>query len=648
MHLSGSALAGLALGLAAVAAAAAPPWTPQYKLKPHEKHRLTPADVVGPDGIVYPNWTRVGVQGGIPQVVEAARIEDFGARPDDDADDAQALDRACRAVGRKGGGAVVLGPGVYHLDRPVTVRHDGVVIRGQGAEATRLVFRYALPEEGIAIYWPPPGSRVGPATPLEMHCRPGGLRAMTLLVDETPIGRWARGRHSGNTFSFARRGSHAVGQVADGEHTLRAVAEYGGGAKLEAAIPIVVDSAWEDPRQPPSSRAAITFEGPGWSGPRLRLAEDGKRGSHALVLASSGDLRPGDGLVIDAPATERWKKLTRNRCPWGAYRRYEAVVERVEGREVRLGQPLRIDFPVADGAWVQKVLPRRRCGIEALSIEQTENLWITTVLFHHGWNCWASGVRVRMCGRFPVYGHMAKWCTIRECVFDDAWFKGGGGTAYAGWQHSYDCLMERCETFRLRHAPLVQWSASGNVVRQCVFHESDGQWHAGWTNENLFEQCVIESTRGHGGYGYGLWASPPEDRAHGPNGPRNVVYNCDVRSPKTGVWMGGMNEAWLILYSRFVVGRGPGVFAKTASFDHIIRGNAFVLRDGKSPMVRLATADCTGVEVVGNRLYGGNGTFVAGQAEAAVLEGNQALPLGEAPRSQPPVPSIYEWQNRER
>ena len=49
-----------------------------------------------------------------------------------------------------------------------------------------------------------------------------------------------------------------------------------------------------------------------------------------------------------------------------------------------------------------------------------------------------------------------------------------------------------------------------------------------------------------------------------------------VSSPKAGLWMGGMNENWLILYSRFVVGSGPGVFAKTASFDHIIRGNVFV------------------------------------------------------------------------
>ena len=44
------------------------PWPHQYKIRPDQKDRLTAADVVGPDGIVYPNWTQCGVQGGIPTV----------------------------------------------------------------------------------------------------------------------------------------------------------------------------------------------------------------------------------------------------------------------------------------------------------------------------------------------------------------------------------------------------------------------------------------------------------------------------------------------------------------------------------------------------------------------------------------------------
>ena len=64
-----------------------PPWQGQYKIRPSETGRLTEADVVGPDGIVYPNWTRTGVQGGIPRIEPAATIEEFGGQADDDQDD---------------------------------------------------------------------------------------------------------------------------------------------------------------------------------------------------------------------------------------------------------------------------------------------------------------------------------------------------------------------------------------------------------------------------------------------------------------------------------------------------------------------------------------------------------------------------------
>lgn len=621
------------------------PWPHQYKIRPDQKDRLTAADVVGPDGIVYPNWTQCGVQGGIPAVKIVANIEDFGAKANDDADDAQALQNACEAAGRTGG-AVALGEGTYYLDRPVTIRQDNVVIRGKGASQTRLIFRYAIPPQGVAFFCPASNSRVGPDTRIEMHCKPAGLVKMTLMIDGTVIDEWAPSQHSGNTFAFAKSGRDIPKEVPDGPHTLKGVAQYQNGSQRVAEIPVLLDRRFKDPQLVPDSRAAITFAGRGAVGAKLKLERDGKRGDTELHLSSTQGLRVGDLLFLDGPATDRWKKLTQNACLWGSYRNYETVIKGVTDRSLSLSQPLRIEFPVEDGSYVQKVNPIQHCGIEDLYIEQTENLWITSVLFSYGANCWARGVTVKKCGRFPIYGAAAKWCEIRDCVFDDAWFKGGGGTAYTGWDHCWDCLMENVETFKMRHGPLFQWAASGCVIRQSVFHESDAQWHAGWTNENLIEQCVVESVQGNGGYGFGMWASPPGDTAHGPNGPRNAVYNCDISAQKAGVWMGGMNENWLILHNRFLVDSGPGVSAKTFSFDHIIQGNVFVLKDGKSAMIQLATADCTGIEADGNRLYGGNGRFLSGRAALLSSEGNQALPLSAGPRPQPAVPSIYEWQQQ--
>jgi len=621
-----------------------PPWPGQYKLRPDEKDRLTAADVVGPDGIVYPNWTKCGVEGGIPKVAAFAPVERYGAKADDDADDSAALQAACDAAAKAGGGAVTLGAGKYMLDQPVTIRGDGVVIRGAGREKTKLVFRYAIPPAGLAFFNLPPDAKVGKGTPLELHCRPAGLMTMEILVDDISLGQWKRSLHSGNTFAYTRYGRDALAKAQPGPHTLVGKAGYADGAQITCQLPVVLDPAYADAVPFPSTTAALTFAGQGYTGDRILLAADGVRGAVDIQIKDASSFKAGDCLVIDGPATERWKKLTRNACLWGTYRRYFVRVKTVAGNTLTLEQPLRIEFPVIDGSYVQRIVPIQRCGVEDFTLEQTEDLWISSVYFSQAWNCWARGVKAKKCGRNPVYAGAAKFCEFRDCVFDDAWFKGGGGTAYGGWEHCSDCLMDGVETFKLRHAPLFQWAASGCVIRNGVFHESDGQWHSGWTNENLFEQCVIECVPGNGAYGYGMWASPPEDEAHGPNGPRNVIYNCDTTSPRTGLWMGGMNENWLVLYNRYTVQAGPGVFAKTASFDHIIRGNVFVLGDGKSPMVQLQTPDCLGVEITGNALYGGNGRLVGGMAKPAVLTGNETKPLGEAARPQPAAPSIYEWQ----
>lgn len=111
--------------------------------------------------------------------------------------------------------------------------------------------------------------------------------------------------------------------------------------------------------------------------------------------------------------------------------------------------------------------------------------------------------------------------------------------------------------------------------------------------------------------------------------------------------MGGMNEAWMILHNRFVVGSGTGIFAKTSSFDHTIGGNTFKLADAKQPMMMLATPDCVGVEITNNRIYGGNGKLTGGPGRPLVANDNLFAAQGEAPRPQPAVASIFEWQRKQ-
>ena len=531
-----------------------PPWASQYKLKPDDHDRLTPADVVGPDGLVYPNWRNVGVEGGIPDVPVSLELE---AAPETDI--SGALQDAVNGVGGRGGGAIQIGEGTFYLDHPVSVTHNKVVIRGAGREATRLVFRYSIvnPQAKLPAGWPGP-----------------------------------------SVFTF--RGGHL------------------------------------DERE-------------------RFLAADGKRGDTVLKLKESDGLNVGDHFVLRAPVTKRWQAITgdRSKGDWGV-RTNQYRVRAIDGNVIQIGEPLRIDYPVADGSSIRTVTPIQYCGLESMTIEHACRMRFDTLTSLWAWNCWARDLNVIDAGCSGVHFRAAKRCEVRNCEFTgfDArvhrahhnWW------GYAGFTQSVDCLMENTVWHRFRHGPQVQFGAQGNVIRNSTFEGSDAQWHAGWSTENLFENCIV--THGpHGSYGYGAYATGSDDQTHGPNGPRNVVYQCDFKSPREGVMLCGVNENWLFLHNRFVVEQGAGFTALRGSFDHILRNNTFVLRDGESPMVRLRTPDCVGIELFENRLYGGSGKIVEGATKVAVDENNKALPalkdgVPERPVANPP--SIYDWQQKEK
>jgi hypothetical protein len=126
-------------------------WPSQYLIRPWETARLTPADVVGPDGIVYPNLTGVGVTGGIPDVNNTTirsgytvyNVKDYGAAgdgvTDDDAPVAAAL-AAARGNASSGVNKSILyfPTGTYLLTDPLTINENNLVVDGDGQAATIL------------------------------------------------------------------------------------------------------------------------------------------------------------------------------------------------------------------------------------------------------------------------------------------------------------------------------------------------------------------------------------------------------------------------------------------------------------------------------------------------------------------------------
>lgn len=623
------------------------PWEPKYKLSATDTSKLTAADVVGPDGIVYPNWTKCGREGGIPDIKDGVNIRDFGGIADDDKDDSAALAAAIEA---SDGGAVVLNAGTYILANPVVIEKNGVVIRGAGMGKTKLLFTYSLKDRPVHFATHKDGDILYAKDRIEIQAIPTGLQRVEVFANGKMVHMWKRGLHSGNTFHTTMWGGRILKHFPKDVPAMQLTAKamYEDGMVKSNSINVAYKVEGRSGKDSYDWQGVLHFKGESRpAGERIKLVRDGLRGDTTVYVASTNGLSAGDCIIIEGPATKRWKTLTDNACRWGTYRKYAVRIASVGEGKVVLEQPLRIDFPVIDGSFILKIIPIMDCGVEDLTIEQTEDLWITSVWFRQAWNCWARNVEVIKCGRFPVYGAQAKFCEFRNMIFRDAWFKGGGGTAYAGWEHSWDCLIDGMETFEFRHAPLFQWAAAGNVIRNGVFHNSDAQWHSGWTNENLMENCVVKSANSNGAYGYGMWASPPEDDAHGPNGPRNVVYNCDIMSPRDGLWMGGMNENWLILHNRFVVEKGVGVMAKDTSFDHIIKGNVFVIKQAGKAAMDLRTPDCFNVDFQDNIVYGDVLTSGFGKKQLN-LKGNvlNALPAepDKVPRPRPAVPSIYEWQ----
>lgn len=617
-----------------------PPWKPQYKIRPSEKAKLTAADFPGPDGIVYPDFTYAGAreevlkQAGQTVIHLAVRSGDDLYEPLRKAIDSLPVD----------GGTVEIPAGHFKLSKMLTIAKDFVSLKGAGKDQTRIDLTYDTGDDRIDLYGIENGSRIAPEQPIHLYARPAGLRSLKLEVDGEEFSRYTRNLHSDFVSFHVKK---LPNSIRPGKHKLRGTAEYWDGKTSTAEAEVIIDPAVLPTLPTNAARSFISFQGKGFRYRDYRIAKDGTRGEFSVELCeSSHPFRKGDIVVLRAQETPARRAVTGNACNWGNFRSTHLFIEKEEGRKLTFNQPLRQDYPAADLSFVRKFDSIRGGRIEGMTLETKFDYWLSSVTFEYASDCVAKDLRVLRCGHNPVYGTHAKFCSILNCEFDGNRFNDRGGTAYAGWDNCSDCLIDGIITRRMRHAPLVQWGASGNVIRNGRFYHSDAQWHAGWSTENLFENCTIVSdTREFGGYGNIFWASSPEDGAHGPNGPRNVVYNCDGSSISDGVFLGGMNENWIFAWNRLRVKKGVGFFLKTSSFDHILLGNTVILEDKNSPFLLFATPDCGGVELLGNTFSGGNGKLYSGLHKPFLEKGNRIIPLNTAlPRPQPAVPSIYEWQ----
>lgn len=605
----------------------------------------------GPDGVLYPNFTNAGIQEW--KMADAVfEVDSFGAVANDKKDDSEAFGKACDAAVKAKGGIIKFGPGVYRLTRKFLINSDRIVIRGAGMQKTKIVFN--LPDSQVFIGSLAIGPRVLEKTPVNIYFPGKGAKEVKLSIDGEIITKWSNPAKFKvlRTKGFSQvsiAGKKLVSFAGKGRKVLKAEVEYKDTSKrvtvqcFEFGGPNLYS---ED------SNAIITFNA-GYLGrsSKILIKDDLQRGENEVTVADTSQIKVGDYIRITAPVTESWNKLSLNTCRWGNYRQVIVRVKQVKNNnKIILDQPVKCKYPVEAKSYIQLVHLIQFCAVEDFTIDQEgkiqKDLKIGTILFRNAVNCKADNIKVIMTGFRPVYAAVAKNCQILNCVFDGSW-DPIRTLAYAGFDYAWDCLMDNCETFGMRHGPILNWASSGNVIRRSVFHESDAQFHAGWCHDNLFEQCRIESTtKKHSGYGYGIFATSFNDSSHGPNGPRNVIYNCDSISMKSSVFMGGGgNHGWMFMYNRLISNSGAGIIQRFGCSNTRIQGNVFVLKDSRSPVIYYESIDSKGDIVINNKIYGGNKELYFGGGKPRIAKNNSFLPYKQdVPKPTPTTPSIYEWQ----
>lgn len=149
-------------------------WPSQYTIRPWETSRLTAADVVGPDGIVYPDFTGVGVTGGIPDINNAGvrsgytvfNVVTYGAFGDGTTNDDTAVAAAATAansftVSDTSKAILYFPAGTYPLSAPIDLGKCNIVVDGDGPTATLIKLTTGTVKSGALFSFKRPRAYLG-------------------------------------------------------------------------------------------------------------------------------------------------------------------------------------------------------------------------------------------------------------------------------------------------------------------------------------------------------------------------------------------------------------------------------------------------------------------------------------------------------
>ncbi|TLS43086.1 hypothetical protein FE633_27490 [Streptomyces montanus] len=425
-----------------------------------------------------------------PRRPVVADVRAFGARPDGSTDAAPAINRAIVAAGRKGGGTVLIPPGVYRLDGLIRVGHSNVVLRGAGSARTTLYATRNLTEL-IGPY----GSRYGGdksswswAGGLIWLCPTARWDSLITAVKakDWPFEGWTGNKRDEwttlTTVAPAPRGSWSV-TVADS-------------TRLKAGRLVL-----------------------------LRLADDT---DHTLLQHMAGG-----GPGPEAYSWDDKTKLT-------SYVPYEWPVRivRVQGDKVTLERPLPLDIrPEWDPRLTTHVEALTGAGVEGLTVDcvetpQSQHLLDrghNGVTFQCAYDCWADDIVVRHVDNgFGLVAASA--CTLRNTRVAGR----GSHHPYFCREGSHDNLVEDF-TIEERTAPApagtqlhginVEGLSSHNVWSRGDMRMGTFDSHRGMPFANVRTDITVNNNGRHGG-----------DASAGPLfGARFTHWNIRVSNHRAGL-----------------------------------------------------------------------------------------------------------------
>ncbi|MFJ6572309.1 glycosyl hydrolase family 28-related protein [Streptomyces sp. NPDC091292] len=400
----------------------------------------------------------------LPRRPVVANVLQYGAKADGSADAAPAINRAIAAVGRTGGGTVLVPPGTYRIDDLIHIGHANTVLRGAGSGRTKLYATKNLTEL-IGVY----GSRYGGdksswswAGGLVWLCPEDRFRKLTdaIRAKAWPFEGWTGNKRDEwstlTTVEPALRGSWSV-RVADA-------------SKLRRGDLVL-----------------------------LRLADDA---AHGLLQHMAGD-----GPGPEAYSWDDKTKLT-------SYVPYEWPVRiaSVRGRKVTFERPLPLDIrPEWDPRITTHTGALTGSGVEGLTLEAVEtpqsphllDKGFNGVTFQCAYDCWADDVSVRHVDNgFGLVAASA--CTLRRTRV------GGRGShhPYFCREGAHDNLVEDF-TIEERTVPApsgtqlhginVEGLSSYNVWSRGDMRMGTFDSHRGMPFANVRTDITVNNNGRHGG-----------------------------------------------------------------------------------------------------------------------------------------------------